>query len=611
MTTARLAKLGLAGLVGLALAGGAAVQAAETKPPVSAAKRWESEFSMWQKVSSSSDPAGYEDYLKQFPNGTFASMARLRLAELNAAGASKPSSGAASAGTAVGEKERNEEARKAAEAERLKAEQDAKVAAEKAQAEQDRLAAEAERQRIAEEERLRKEEQARAEAEARRAAEARAEAERQAAEAERKRAQEAAEAEALRAEQEAKAEQARLKAEQEAKAAAEAQAKADAAAAEKAKAEAEQAAAEAERARAQAAAEAERLKAAEEARAAAEARRSADEAAADKAKAEAEKAQAEAERLRAAEAGAAEGEKAADVARPEEENRPAGATADALDTEALPTDAGQGTGQSDGSQAAATDDAGETTTETERQARREDNAWSRAVLNGRAQAFEGYLRVYPDGRFADQARERLSAIDKQGGTAERDVGQPAEDNAGLGGSNPGSAGADRADQGSIVSPRPAAPASREVLADPRQPTIYRTPGDAREAYLEPATRAQSQQWLSMLGYNTGGVDGVFGSRTRGAIAAWQRAAGYAADGYLTRKQYRQLGEAARYAQRRDRQYVARQRAERDRYYNDGYGVYEGPVGGYLEGPVGGYYEGPADGYYVGPRGDLTISGPGY
>ncbi|NVP57136.1 peptidoglycan-binding protein [Rhizobium sp. DBTS2] len=116
----------------------------------------------------------------------------------------------------------------------------------------------------------------------------------------------------------------------------------------------------------------------------------------------------------------------------------------------------------------------------------------------------------------------------------------------------------------------------------------------------------------MLGYNTGGVDGVFGSRTRGAIAAWQRSAGYAADGYLTRKQFRQLGEAARYAQRRDRQYVARQRAQRDRYYNDGYGVYEGPVGGgYLEGPVGGYYEGPVDGYYGGPSGDLTISGPGY
>ncbi|WP_176951105.1 peptidoglycan-binding domain-containing protein [Mycoplana rhizolycopersici] len=603
MTTARLAKLGLAGLVGFALAGVPAVQADETKPPVSASKRWESEFSMWQKVSSSSDPAGYEDYLKQFPNGTFASMARLRLAELNAAGASKPSSGAASAGTAVGEKERNEEARKAAEAERLKAEQEAKVAAERAQAEQDRLAAEAERKRIAEEERLREEEQARAQAEAKRAAEARAEAERQAAEAERKRAQEA---ERLRAEQEAKAEQARLKAEQEAKAAAEAQAKA----------EAEQAAAEAERERAQAAAEADRLKAAEEAKAAAEARARADEAAADKAKAEAEKAQAEAERLRAAEAVADEGEKGADSARPAEESRPAGATADALDTEALPTGPGPGTEPDAGSQAATTDDAGAGNgagnAETERQARREDNAWSRAVLNGRAQAFEGYLRVYPDGRFADQARERLSAIEKQGGTAQQDAGQPSEDNAGLGGSGAGSAGAGGADQGSVVSARPIAPGSREVLADPRQPTIYRTPGVAREAYLEPATRAQSQQWLSMLGYNTGGVDGVFGSRTRGAIAAWQRSAGYAADGYLTRKQFRQLGEAARYAQRRDRQYVARQRAQRDRYYNDGYGVYEGPVGGgYLEGPVGGYYEGPVDGYYGGPSGDLTISGPGY
>lgn len=125
----------------------------------------------------------------------------------------------------------------------------------------------------------------------------------------------------------------------------------------------------------------------------------------------------------------------------------------------------------------------------------------------------------------------------------------------------------------------------------------------REAYLDTGTRAQSQRWLSALGYGTGGADGVFGPRTRAAIAAWQRAAGYAPDGYLTRKQYRELRQSARFAEARSREYVARQRARRDRYYNDGYGVYEGPVDGYyLEGPVGGGY---------GPSGDLTISGPGY
>jgi peptidoglycan hydrolase-like protein with peptidoglycan-binding domain len=137
----------------------------------------------------------------------------------------------------------------------------------------------------------------------------------------------------------------------------------------------------------------------------------------------------------------------------------------------------------------------------------------------------------------------------------------------------------------------------------QQPKVYQTPADVREAYLDTGTRAQSQRWLSALGYGTGGADGVFGPRTRAAIAAWQRSAGYAPDGYLTRKQYRELRQSARFAEARSREYVARQRARRDRYYNDGYGVYEGPVDGYyLEGPVGGGY---------GPSGDLTISGPGY
>ncbi|MBD9372649.1 peptidoglycan-binding protein [Rhizobium sp. ARZ01] len=592
MTSARFAKLGLASLLGLALAGGPAVQAAETKPAVSASKRWESEFSLWQKVSSSSDPAGFEDYLKQYPNGTFASIARLRLAELNAAGVAKPATDAKettqeAGGVAASEKEKAQAEQKAAEAARLKAEEEAKVKAEKAKVEEERLAAEAERKRLEEAERLRKEEQARAEAEAKRVAEEKAAAER-------KRAEEAAEAARLKAEQQAKAEAERLKAEQEAKAAAEAKAKADA----------EQAAAQAERKRVEEAAEAARIRAEQDAWVAAEAAAKADAAAAEaKAKAEAAQAAAEAERAKAEEAAEAARLKAEQAAKASSEPTAPVQTpnaADALDAEALPTEL-------DGSTAAGTATKAESD-EAERLARREDNSWSRAVLNGRAEAFEKYLSEYPNGRFSKQARRRLADLEKNTniGTTAQDDGTTVEDNASASG---------------VVTEQPAA---RQKLQS--QTTVYQTPPDVREAYLDAGTRAQSQRWLNALGYSTGGADGVFGPRTRSAIAAWQRSLGYSADGYLTRKQYRQLRESGQFAANRNRERVARQRYQDNRYANDdyriyegpvdGYGVYEGPVDGYLEGPVGGYggyYEGPVERYYDGPvyQGGMRRSGPGY
>jgi peptidoglycan hydrolase-like protein with peptidoglycan-binding domain len=46
------------------------------------------------------------------------------------------------------------------------------------------------------------------------------------------------------------------------------------------------------------------------------------------------------------------------------------------------------------------------------------------------------------------------------------------------------------------------------------------------------TRRGVQQALTDLGFNTRGVDGIFGAGTRAAISAWQRRAGHAATGYL-------------------------------------------------------------------------------
>ncbi len=53
-----------------------------------------------------------------------------------------------------------------------------------------------------------------------------------------------------------------------------------------------------------------------------------------------------------------------------------------------------------------------------------------------------------------------------------------------------------------------------------------------------------QNWLSRLGYDTGGTDGIVGPKTRTAARAFQQADGMPADGYVGQDLYRRLREAA-------------------------------------------------------------------
>lgn len=55
-----------------------------------------------------------------------------------------------------------------------------------------------------------------------------------------------------------------------------------------------------------------------------------------------------------------------------------------------------------------------------------------------------------------------------------------------------------------------------------------------------AERREIQRRLTLLGYNTRGADGVFGTMSRRAIAAWQRDEGLRATGYLSADQIREL-----------------------------------------------------------------------
>jgi len=113
--------------------------------------------------------------------------------------------------------------------------------------------------------------------------------------------------------------------------------------------------------------------------------------------------------------------------------------------------------------------------------------WQVVETMATVDGFEAYLEAYPNGRFAGEARD---AIDRIEGDAESRL-----------------------------------VATEEAL------------GLNREA------RRDIQRHLSILGFNPRGIDGIFGAGSRAAIAAWQRAQGYLATGYLDGEQLRALRQA--------------------------------------------------------------------
>ena len=107
----------------------------------------------------------------------------------------------------------------------------------------------------------------------------------------------------------------------------------------------------------------------------------------------------------------------------------------------------------------------------------EQALWELANRSQNPAIAEAYLQRYPAGRFADEARA----------LAER-------------------------------APENQTPEARETSLD-----------------LSATARRRIQQDLTDLGFDTRGVDGVFGPGTRQAIRAWQRSANFSPTGYLTRR----------------------------------------------------------------------------
>ncbi len=142
--------------------------------------------------------------------------------------------------------------------------------------------------------------------------------------------------------------------------------------------------------------------------------------------------------------------------------------------------------------------------------------WAAVTALDTLEAYLSYVDAYPDGAHLREANQRIAAIrqapEKQAEAAERALG------------------------------------------------------------LDRAQRQTIQRNLTILGYDTRGIDGIFGPGTRAAITKWQAATGQPATGYLERGQVVQLQTAAEQRARELEAEAARRQAEQERqdraFWND-------------------------------------------
>lgn len=116
--------------------------------------------------------------------------------------------------------------------------------------------------------------------------------------------------------------------------------------------------------------------------------------------------------------------------------------------------------------------------------------WDRTTAADTAEAYRAYIARFPQGRFVDEAEAQIEAI--------------------------------------LAEPNRAARLAEEALG------------------LNRSDRRSVQSQLTLLNYNTRGVDGIFGPGSRGAITNWQQSNGFPQTSYLTRDQINLLdAQAAR------------------------------------------------------------------
>ncbi len=114
--------------------------------------------------------------------------------------------------------------------------------------------------------------------------------------------------------------------------------------------------------------------------------------------------------------------------------------------------------------------------------------WESTQAQGTLGAYEAYVKRYPKGRYLAEARAEVARIKAE--------------------------------------PQREARAAEEALG------------------LNRDDRRAIQRGLTLVGFDTKGIDGLFGAGSRTAIAGWQKKNGYEATGFLTREQIVKLTEQA-------------------------------------------------------------------
>jgi formylglycine-generating enzyme required for sulfatase activity len=141
-----------------------------------------------------------------------------------------------------------------------------------------------------------------------------------------------------------------------------------------------------------------------------------------------------------------------------------------------------------------------------------DLVFWKAIEDSRNRAdFETFLEVHPGSVLAPLARRRLDDL------------QPPSRTAAL--------------RPQAAQPPPAEPEAEAVAPVPAtpDPIIIEAEIGLRRSSIE-----NVQAGLTALGFDTGGVDGILGPKSRRAIADWQQGKGEQPTGYLTPNQYRDL-----------------------------------------------------------------------
>ncbi|MEP3429467.1 MAG: caspase family protein [Roseibium sp.] len=148
---------------------------------------------------------------------------------------------------------------------------------------------------------------------------------------------------------------------------------------------------------------------------------------------------------------------------------------------------------------------------------REKLVWNTVKDNNTVADYESYLSAYPNGTFAEFARNSIKRLESSTQVASRTPDASAVPAA-------------------TATPGIQTSATVPVLPDP-QKAVPGTPQTEQSLGWNRTSRREVQTRLNLSGFNVGRPDGSFGPKTRTGVSGWQTANGIIPTGYFTPAQY--------------------------------------------------------------------------